>query len=554
MNKKITPYLYILFLACFSHGIFSQGLTLKLASKDSLEITILKTISHKEKHMFEKSIYDEIYAVHEKIKRLGFFTSTIERITHTNKNYLAVFNLGSKTDEISITLPKGLNFNNPHLTGNFVKLKVGELENFTNLVVSELDNQGLSFSKISFKNPKYINQTLVVELQINQSEKRNINKVIVKGYENFPDSYLKNYFRINKSVTFSKKQLKQISSQTKTLSFIKEKKSPEILFKKDSTILYLFLDKLKTNSIDGIINFISKENGNGILLNGNLDLKLNNTFDTGESFDLFWNKIAEEKSEFKLKGDIPYLFNSHLSIGFAFNIYRQDSTFLNTKFNTNFNYQLNSKSKFSIYYSTEKSDYLINNNDTNFDSFSNNFLGIGYNLTLSSSSNLYLTKFKLYISPALGKRKSELNNTNQFKIDFNSMVNIKTSIKSYLHLRNKTGYLNSNIMLTNDLYRIGGVNSIRGFSEQSIFTSKFSYFNLDYRYLTSETSYLYSISDFGIIKSLNSSYESILGLGIGHLFTVKNSQINLAYVIGKNAINNFNFNNSQLNISFKSYF
>lgn len=492
--------------------------------------------------------------MHEKIKKLGFFTSAIESITQANKNYTVVFSLGTRTQEVSIMIPKDLNFKNPRLKVNPVKLKVSELENFISLVISELDNKGLSFSEISFKNPKYINQTLVVELLINESEKRNINKVIVKGYEKFPDSYLKNYYKISQSIPFSKKQLKQVSSQTKSLSFIKEKKPPEILFKKDSTILYLFLDKVKTNSFDGIINFVSKENGNGILLNGNLDLKLNNIFDTGESFELFWNKIAEEKSEFKLKSNIPYIFNAPLSIGFEFNLYRQDSTFLNTKFNTGFNYQLNSKSEFSIYYSTEKSDYLIDNNNANFDTFSNNFLGIGYNLILPSSSNLYPTKFEFYISPALGKRKSDSNNTSQFKIDFNTTINIKTSNKSYLHLRNETGYLNSNSMLTNDLYRIGGASSIRGFSEQSIFTSQFSYFNLDYRYLTSETSYLYSISDFGITRSLNSSYESILGLGIGYLFTVKNSQINLAYIIGKSAANNFNFNNSQLNISFRSFF
>ena len=148
--------------------------------------------------------------------------------------------------------------------------------------------------------------------------------------------------------------MKEISTLTKSLDFIKEKRAPEVLFKKDSTHLYLFIEKSETSSFDGIINFASKENEEGLLLNGNLDLKLNNILNTGEKFELFWNKVAQEKSEFNLTSDIPYLFNTPVSLAMGFKLYRQDSTFLNTSFNLVTHYELNSRSKTSVFYSNEK--------------------------------------------------------------------------------------------------------------------------------------------------------------------------------------------------------
>jgi len=89
--------------------------------------------------------------------------------------------------------------------------------------------------------------------------------------------------------------------------------------------------------------------------------------------------------------------------------------------------------------------------------------------------------------------------------------------------------LNSDQYFTNELFRIGGVNSIRGFNEQSIFTKNYSYFNFEYRFLASTTSYFYTITDLGFIKTTEN--ESILGLGLGYLFINNQSKINKSYQI-----------------------
>ena len=202
--------------------------------------------------------------------------ATVDTIIKNAKKYEAVFNLGKKTDNLILILPQEIRTNSSIKYNDSVRIKTRGFENFTNLLLTNLDATGNSFSEISFTTPTYLKDTLILNLKLLKSQRRNIDKVLVKGYDEFPKKFLKHFFNIDKSTVFSKKNIKAVSQLTKRLDFVREKKEPEVLFKKDSTHLYLFLDKSETSSFDGIINFASKENEEGLLLNGNLDLKLNN--------------------------------------------------------------------------------------------------------------------------------------------------------------------------------------------------------------------------------------------------------------------------------------
>ena len=555
MNKKIIPYIYILFLSYFSHEAIGQNLELNIAASDSIQTTILNEISFIKKHALKKDLYKEIGNIHNKLKKKGFFITTIDTIVKSEEKYTAYFTLGRKTDNIIVTIPHKLTIRNLGMPGDSIRIKTKEFENFKNLLLTDIDAKGNSFSEIKFTNPTYVKDTLVLQLKIIESSKRNVDKVLVKGYDEFPEKFIKRFFKINKQTIFSKQKMKEVSQLTKSLDFVREKKEPEVLFKKDSTHLYLFVDKLETSSFDGIINFASKENGQGLLLNGNLDLKLTNILNTGEYFELFWNKVAQEKSEFKINSTIPYIFNSSLSTEIGFNLYRQDSTFLNTSFNFKTDYDFSTRSKASILYSNEKSSYLLNTTENNFDSYSSYFIGIGYQLKNISKTDLFKNNYGIELYASLGKRKTSFIDVNQFKLKVSTFVNIQTTKKSYIHIKTETQSLNSNNYLINELYRIGGANSIRGLNEQSIFTNRFSYANIEYRFLTSVVSYLYSITDIGSYKeSISNKTNNVFGLGGGYRFKLNNNFIDLGYVIGNTSNSEVKLNNSKLIVKWTTFF
>lgn len=541
-------------LSCFTHGIFGQNFSLKIIGLDSLQTEKLASYSYITKYASKIDIYKGIERFHKEIKKSGFLTSVLDTILLEDSYFTAVFNLGKKTEEVVLIIPKDIKFGGFIKKTDSIKIRTNKLEEFTNSLLTDFDKKGDSFSEITYTNPRYINNVLYLDFNSTKSKKRLINKVIVKGYEDFPESYIKNYFQIHKNTIFSKQKITDISKLTKDLNFISERKKPEVLFKTDSTHLYLFLEKIEANSFEGMINFASKDNGQGLLINGKLDLKLSNVFNTGENLELFWNRVAEEKSQFKINARLPYIVRSPFSAFIGFDLYRQDSTFLNTKFDVKSEYQLNTSSKIAISYASEQSNYLLDIIDENIESFTNSFIGITYDLKVTSKNSLFNNILKFNISAITGNRKSPINKVKQLKFNLNSIINIKTSKRSYVYLRNDTGYLNSSNYLTNELFRIGGINSIRSINEQSVFTNKYSFLNIEYRYITSSSSYLYSISDIAYYNTIKNSTEKLIGLGLGYNFKINSSKISLGYINGINENNSSNINNSRLIVQWTTFF
>jgi hypothetical protein len=536
----------------------AQDFELKLVGKDSVETAVLNQLKYQKTHKIESSVYTELHLIDEQLKQLGYFTAYRDTVLKLDQEFITTYSLGKKTKQIIVLVSetirdkyKGFSF----ALKDSLSLKTEELTPFIQSIIQTLDDRGESFSQVQLQNPTPREDSLIVHLSIQSSAKRSVNNMVIKGYEDFPPSFIKRYFKLNNQQTFSKKRLQELSILTKSLGFVEEIKPPEVLFKQDSTILYLFLKRLKTSSVDGILNFASKDDGSGLLINGNLDLKLNNILNTGEAFQLHWNRVKEGNSEFRIGTSIPYVFRSSFSTDISFNIYRQDSTFLNTTFHLKLDYQLNPKSAVFVSYSSESSEDLLDEDTTDFDSYSNRFFGLGYRFSKTSNSPLFKTSFATEILPQYGTRQNSDLNNQQWKLAFTAETNITISPRSYLNTKNSTGVLESDTFLTNELFRIGGANSIRGFNEQSIFTNRYSYLNIEYRYVTSLQSYLHTITDFGFYRNVaRNRDETALGLGLGYLFNIDNNQVNLGYALGMTKDSNLDLNNSKFIIRWVSTF
>lgn len=554
LNLKLKVCLiFVVFGILFSSdGIFAQKLTLELASKDKNEQLVLNKIDFQKKHKDTISIFSELLKITTFLKSSGYFTTSLNSLEHKKNDYKAFFSLNEKVEKAILKIKPKFHYLFDDIKSDSILIDINTIERALSSTSKKLDKEGKSFSKVKLNNISIRDKILYADVVIRESERRFINKVIVKGYEKFPKSFIKNYFNIKNTTFFNQQKIEQLSNDSKNLQFIEEIKPPEVLFTKDSTLLYMYLKKIQNNSFDGIVNFNSKDDG-GILLNGNIDLRLNNILNKGENFNLFWNSIGEERQEFRLTTETPYLFNSKFTPKISFSIYRQDSTFLNTKLNTEFFYNLNSKSKIALSYSSESSKNLEEFISSSIKSFHNYFLGFKFQYKIAKSDIFFNDKFYLEVGSNLGRRTTNPDSSNQFKIETSASYIWDISKRNSIFVRNTTGILNSDTYLNNELFRIGGPNSIRGFNEQSIFTNKYTYFNIEYRYLTSIKSYLHTISDFGSAK-VNSSNILPLGVGIGYLFLNKNSLVNISYAISKTKENSFNLNNSQVIIKWVNYF
>ena len=553
--KNTQPYvLTTLFILYFSLGIIAQDYTLKLTSKNTIENTFLSKIDFKKEHKDSISIFDELNRIHKLVQVNGYFLSVVDSLVLKQKNYFAFFNMNQKVDSVIL---KQKNFPEEILrTFNFkqqkIKMPINQLAVFLNKISETFESKGNSFSKIRLKNITILKKVLYADIAFNASKERKINKLILKGYENFPSSFIKNYFNIKEEMVFNKKKLNEISRLSKSLNFVSEIKAPETLFTKDSTFVYVYLKKNKGNSFDGLVNLASQENGK-LKFNGYIDLKLRNILNKGERFNLLWNSFGNERQEFAIATKIPYIFNSKLSPELNFSIYKQDTTFLNTKFNSNLQYQIKSNASLFVSFTQANSESLTNVASQNIETFTSTFLGLGYQYTMPKNDLFRNNIFFFNINPSFGNRKSENNSFRQIKIEGTISYLLDISKRSSIYLKNKTGILNSENYIQNELFRIGGNNSIRGFNEQSIFVKDYVIQNIEYRYLLSNDAFIYSITDLALIATPNTT-EKLMGLGIGYLFNTNNAQINISTTLGTDSRNPINFKNTQLFINWVNFF
>ena len=548
MKLNLSHYIYVFFFLFSFDGFLAQDLSLKISSKSKDDIVILKNINYQNKHKDSISIQLELQKIATYLKTIGYFTHSLDSIKKNKTNYIGYFTLNDKIDNVILKIAPDLSYLFNDLEHGTISIPINKLEKTLLSVSKKLDKEGKSFSKVKLSNIVIKNSTLFADLDIHQSKKRYLDKVIVKGYEKFPKSFLKNHFSLHNKTIFNQLKISETSNLSKNIPFIEEIKPPEVLFTKDSTKLYLYFKKRLNNSFDGIVNFATNENG-GVLFNGNIDLKLNNTLNKGEKFELFWNSIAEERQEFKIATEIPYILNSKFTPKLSFSIYQQDSTFLNTTFHSELFFNLNSRTKIALTYNSESSENLKENINSIIETYNNIFLGFRILYRIPRNDFFFNDKFYFEINPTVGRRNTNLNSSNQFKIRGSTSYIWDLNLRNSIYIKNTTGYLNSDTFLDNELFRIGGANSIRGFNEQSIFTNSYTYFNIEYRYLTSNKSYLYSITDFGKTNS-----NTLVGLGLGYRFSRGNSVLNISSIIPNNTNSTRQLSNIQLIINWTTFF
>ena len=109
----------------------------------------------------------------------------------------------------------------------------------------------------------------------------------------------------------------------------------------------------------------------------------------------------------------------------------------------------------------------------------------------------------------------------------------------------------------NELFKIGGINSLRGFDEQSIFSSTYSVFTIEPRLLIGKNSAIYIFGDIAWYESKltdNQSSDTPYGFGLGLNIDTKAGIFKLNYAMGKQFNNPVKFSDSKVHFGFSARF
>ena len=272
---------------------------------------------------------------------------------------------------------------------------------------------------------------------------------------------------------------------------------------------------------------------------------LNNSFNKGEKIKIAWQNSTSKINELALSFFTPYIYNSKISPTLNFSITKQDSTYSNTKFNTQINYKLNFKHALSAIYEQENSKITQSSTKTNFKEYKKSLAGISYNFKSIQDNNLMLE-----LEALTGNRNATNKNTSQNKFKLYSSIDIPILENHFISIKTRGELLESKNYLENELFRIGGSNSIRGFDEYSVWTDAYALTNLEYHFTLDNNNTLYTITDYAYVNnSILKQTFNLYGFGIGYRLKSENKILNLSYAVGKQEETPFNLKNSKLHIN-----
>ncbi|AWH83822.1 hypothetical protein HYN59_01235 [Flavobacterium album] len=548
--------IYIVSFAFFSAK--AQNLYLKAEGSTMLENKVIDSVPYNKIHGNAKSVADEAAALSNTLLKNGYLENReLAHIKTNDSTFVYSFSVGQKTNTVHIYtghIPqeeKDL----LDISKDTIILAMSDVEPFMNSSIALLERKGYSLSSLQLTDYSKTNNTLTARLNIKTEKKRTLDNIVIEGYPKFPEGIRRNIAKQYRGKTFNQETLQRVYNDFNSLRFVSQVRYPEILFKKDTTKVYVYLQKARPNTFDGFIGFSNDEQSN-VIFNGYLDLNLSNVLNSGEKFNLFWKSDGQKQTTFNLATELPYLFRSPVGLKASLRIFKQDSTFQNTVTDVNVGYYFSYNSKLYIGHQKTQSVDIQNSNTATLSDYSNTFWTSSYEFTdFNVDDFLFPERTSLTVKGGLGKRNAKTGNSDQYFAQINASHNLYLNKKNVINVKNHTYYLKSNTYIINELYRFGGINSIRGFNENSLQASLYTALMAEYRYILSPTMYVHSITDYGYFQDKASGTENkLLGLGFGFGLFTKTGLFNIIYANGSTESQQIKLSNSIVHISFKTSF
>lgn len=553
----------IFFFGISSTKLYCQSLYLKIEGKTEVETKIIDSLSYQKRFENYLNLQNETEKLKQRLSRYGYIESEFIHLKKQNDStYLALFHLNDYYNMIRIyydaLVDKDiLKRTTDKVSDTYFDIKMEAVEKTLSILNSETANQGDPFSALQLTDiTKSSGGHLEAHLIVTQKNKRTIDSIIVNGYEKFPKSYIKHFLKIKRKQPFSLKTVQDKTAQLENLQFANQIKTPEVLFTKDSTILYIYVEKQKSNAFDGFLGFGTNAETNKLEFDGYLNLNLVNNLNYGESFRLLYKSDEGQQQTFDVKARLPYLFGSPLGTELGLNIFKRDSSFVTVSQSARLEYQFHPKHQIAIGVNALTSTNLLDIGTPLIADFKSTFYTANYlHLNAQKFDRLFPVNFLFDITAGFGSRTFEGVDEPQTKLDLNTFKIFNLNDKNSVYVRLNSVMLISNSYFENELLRFGGINSIRGFEENSLLADAFSVLNTEYRYKLSNSLYVHSVIDAAYFENkLSETKEKLFGFGFGFGLLTNAGLFKFNYTSAKTENQSFKLSDSKIHISLTAVF
>lgn len=453
-------------------------------------------------------------------------------------------------------------------------------------LLTHLENHGFPFSRVE---PHYqiSDSLLLVKFQIHCGTRVVFDTVHLEGEKLLSQSFLAAYIGMTPNALYNESVFKSIDKRLNQLPFLRiEHPSQMAFYGSGKAKPFVYVKSRPSDQVNALLGFAPNANNDKLLLTGELQLKLNNLFRSAKAFQLHWRSFKPNTQELKSSINLPYILSSPLGLDLKLNFLKYDSSFSTTQSQIACQYYTSGLNGLQWFY--QRSSTNLNVVDT---------IQIRLNKRLPQSHSMLVQQYGLQW--IMSNLDQALNPTRGIQIDAKLSAGYKTLIKipsiEQLRWGGNSIYDSMNLktlqgqyafkcdvyqpikstqtirfgcqmaqiiaqqVYFNELFREGGLNSLKGFNEQSIFASNFNMLDLEYRKLLSPLSHVKCFINGAYYEDKNSSrttplYQKAFGFGIGASLQTSAGLLQLNYALGKQLGEPIIIKNGKFHIGISNYF
>ncbi len=404
-----------------------------------------------------------------------------------------------------------------------------------------------------------------------------IDTIEIKGNAKLSKIYLLNYLSLKPGEPYNQDLINRISTRIRELPFVSEARPFEIAFLPGLARPVFFLQQKKASQFNGIIGLQPDNSQTGkTYITGDIQLRLHNAFGRAELLDLNWTNPQPRTQDLKIKFSYPFLFNTPLGADIDLTLYKKDSIYLEFNRQLGARYYLSGNNSFKVFVGRKTSNLISTKgyaNATTLPTFADvaaNTYGIGFQFEKLDYRLNPRQGYSIEFTAAAGIRKitknSKINEavydsvdlkTTQYKGEMHGDIYFPIAARSVLNIGTSAAYLQSPTIFENELFRFGGLKSLRGFDESSLLASHYIIGKAEYRFILEQNSYLllfYNVAYYERTGSTLFLTDTPYGFGAGLTFETRLGIFSFTYALGSQQDNPIVFRSAKIHFGLINYF
>lgn len=440
--------------------------------------------------------------------------------------------------------------------------------------ISYQEQRGFPFAQASIQVTQMEVGYLYGRLQLDLGPLITWDSVKVEGNTRTKQNYLQRISGIIPGTPFSQDNYEKAVKKVGANPYFIWESPPQLQFRTRQAVPVFSLKDRRINVFDGIVGFLPNANEPGrLLVTGQVDLRLFHLGGKGREAGIQWQKLNQQSQSLDMRFKERFVLGSPLDIEANFSLLKQDSSFVNRSFGVDFGLQISELSYLTFFHKRQSGDLIGVGADEGELQDLIDFRWNHYGLKWDWSSLDQLD------SPRKGSRirsqfsvgnKRIIENTGipeeayegvdksspQFQTTFGIEKNLFVNPRYGIWLNWAGGHIGNKNLFLNELFRLGGLKSIRGFYETFFFAQTYSYLNMEHRLYLDSRSYLMVFSDAGVLRNPFASPELDRPFSIGTGINLDTGQGLFSFVLalGKSNTQPMSFTYSRVHFGYLARF